>query len=63
MLYELQNETTEIMTGHCFRAFGDAYMKAEDLAAELNQPIQVWDNGRFLMTIQPKKLATPRPRF
>jgi len=63
MLYELQNETTETMTGHCFRAFGDAYRKAEDLAFELKQPIQVWDNGRYLMTIQPKTLAEPRPRF
>lgn len=63
MLYELQNETTEMMTGHCFRAFGDAYMQAENLAAELQQPIQLWDNGRYLMTIQPKTLSEPRPRF
>lgn len=54
MIYELQNETTERMTGDQFRYFDDAYRRAQDLAADQKQPIQIWDNGRYLMTIQPK---------
>ncbi len=54
MIYELQNETTESMTGHEFRYFDDAYRKAQDLAQETKDPIQIWDQGRYLMTIKPK---------
>lgn len=54
MIYELQNETTETMTGHEYRYFEDAYRKAEDLAKATNDPIQIWDQGRYLMTIKPK---------
>jgi len=64
MIYELQNEITETCTGKCFRTFGEAYWEAETLAARLQQPIQIWDNGRYLMTVQPKKQLSPdRPRW
>lgn len=62
MIYELQNETTETMTGDEFRYFDDAYLKAESLAAANNQPIQIWDNGRYLMTIKPKPQNVRRVR-
>jgi len=54
MIYELQNEATERMTGHEFRSFDDAYRKAQDLAQEKSEPIAIWDQGRYLMTIKPK---------
>jgi len=55
MIYELQNEITERMTGDEFRYFGDAYRRAEDLANQLKEPIQIWDQGRYLMTIKPNR--------
>jgi len=63
MIYELQNEITETCTGQSFRTFGEAYYEAEDLAARLKQPIQIWDNGRYLLTVKPKVLNPERPRW
>lgn len=54
MIYELQDEYTEMLTGDSFRYFDDAYIKAQDLASCLHHPIQVWDSGRYLLTVQPK---------
>lgn len=60
MIYELQDECTEKLTGDSFRYFDDAYLRAQDLAVERLHPIQVWDNGRYLLTVHPKNGGAAR---